>query len=63
VNTPEQRRRLRAWRRAHAQFALAWRATDLGRMGLPAPLMALFPPDLRGMLCGARTRAGTPGRR
>jgi hypothetical protein len=63
MSTAEQRRRLRAWRRKHERATVAWRETYLGRAGVPAPLWPPFPPDLLGMLCGARTRAGPPCKR
>lgn len=52
----EQRRRLRAWRRAHRRFAADWQA----KYGdsIPVPVWPLFPDDVVGALCGARTRQG-----
>jgi hypothetical protein len=59
--TPEQRRRLRNWRRRYARFAAAYRARHGDEM--PVPLLPLVPSDLVFLLCGARTRAGTPCKR
>ena len=52
----EQRRRLRAWRRAYLRQAAEWRATygDI----IPPPIWPIFPSDVVGSLCGARTRQG-----
>jgi hypothetical protein len=58
--TPEQRRRLRAWRQAHRRFAARWRATHGD--AIPTPVLPIIPADLVGLLCGAKTRAGTPCR-
>ena len=57
----EQRRRLRAWRRAYLRQAAEWR--DTHGADIPPPICPIFPSDVVGALCGARTRAGTPCRR
>lgn len=56
---PDKQRRAR-WRaccRAHAEIAAAWRARGYDH---PPPTFPAFPDDLRGLTCGAKTRAGTP---
>src|SRR5260370_26711141 len=63
MSTDEQRRRLRAWRRAHRRYAAWWYTTELGRMGVPVPLVPFVTFDMLGLACGARTRAGTPCKR
>src|SRR5262249_1005905 len=52
----EQRRRLKAWKRAHRRIAADWKA----RYGdsIPVPVYPIFPDDLVGLSCGARTWQG-----
>ena len=55
--TPEQRRRLRAWQKAHRKYALYWRSL-YGNL-YPVPMFPIIPVDLLGFPCGAKTRNGT----
>lgn len=57
----EQRRRLRAWRRAYCRQAAEWRVVHGDT--IPPPIWPIIPVDLTGFLCGARTRAGTACKR
>src|SRR5262249_29545147 len=52
----EQRRRLKAWKRAHGRVAADWKV----RYGdsIPVPVYPIFPDGLVGLSCGARTRLG-----
>lgn len=56
----ERRARWRAYCLAHAEVGAAWAAR--GR-GYPPPVFPPLPNDLRGLACGAKTRAGTPCKR
>lgn len=53
----QRRARWRAYCRAHAEIAAAWRARGYDH---PPPAFPALPDDLRGLVCGAKTRAGTP---
>ena len=61
LGTSQQHALLKRWRRAWRRQAEAWKR----RYGdsVPAPLFPIFPSELCGMRCGARTRAGKPCRR
>ena len=56
----DRRTRWRAYCLAHAEVGAAWAAR--GR-GYPPPVFPPLPDDLRGLACGAKTRAGTPCKR
>lgn len=56
----ERRKRLKAYYRAHAEVSVAWQARGYDH---PPPAFPAFPDDLRGLACGAKTRAGTPCKR
>lgn len=55
-----RRARWRAYNRDHEAIAAEWRAAGYPH---PAPAFPSFPDDLRGLTCGAKTRAGTPCKR
>ena len=59
-----ERRRLRKlWRKynaAHEKVAEEWRARGYQ---YPPPVFPPIPPELVGLTCGAKTRAGTPCKR
>ena len=50
----------KAYHKANTAVMLAWFA---GRMQRGQPFSLPFPPELRGLRCGAKTRAGTPCKR
>ncbi len=54
------RKRWKAYHRASEEVMLAWLA-----VGMPSGKLSVlpFPDELRGMTCGAKTRAGTPCKR
>lgn len=56
----EQRKRLKAYRRAREEISAAWKARGYG---YPPPAFPVLPDDLQGLVCGAKTRAGTPCKR
>lgn len=56
----ERRTRWRAYCRAQAEAGAAWAARG---HGYPSPAFPRLPDDLRGLACGAKTRAGTPCKR
>lgn len=56
----ERRARWRAYCRQHDALAAEWRAAGYPH---PAPDFPPFPNALRGLACGAKTRAGTPCKR
>lgn len=56
MSTPERRKRMKLFYKAHNLAFEEWEKRDYeGHANLPP-----FPEELRGMTCGARTRAGTP---
>ena len=56
LSTPEQRKRLKLFYKAHSLAFEEWEAGDcMDSLDLPP-----FPEDLGGMTCGAKTRAVTP---
>lgn len=60
----EHAKRQRAWQVACDASWQAWRDNPLGRPPVaPAPPAFPFPEVLRGLTCGARTRAGAPCKR
>jgi hypothetical protein len=59
-NTAERRRRIRAHHAAEAAAFAVWHERGYT---WPPPTMPVLPGDLRGLPCGARTRAGTPCKR
>jgi hypothetical protein len=61
MSTAEQRRRWRAHFEESYRAFVAWEAR--GFDDPPPPPSEPLPEDLRGLTCGARTRAGTPRRR
>lgn len=56
----ERRTRWRAYCRTQAEIGAAWAALGYGH---PSPAFPPLPDDLRGLACGAKTRAGTPCKR
>lgn len=56
----ELRKLWKAYHKANKTVMLAWFA---GRMQRGQPCSLPFPDELRGMTCGAKTRAGTPCKR
>lgn len=56
----DRKRRWREWNRARAAEHAAWAARGYQH---PPPPTRTPPPDLIGLPCGARTRAGTPCKR
>jgi hypothetical protein len=54
--TAEQRRRLRAWQKAHRRYVFSWRARNGD--AFPVPVLPPLPADLLRFPCGAKTRAG-----
>lgn len=56
----ERRKLLKAYHRAHEEVSAAWRARGYG---YPPPTFPEYPDELRGLICGAKTRAGTPCKR
>lgn len=62
-NEAERRRLRKLWREhfaEHEKVAEAWRARGYQ---YPPPVFPPFPDELRGLTCGAKTRAGTPCKR
>jgi hypothetical protein len=57
MSTPEQRKRLKKYYRECSEIHAAW--AERGYQ-YPPPKTEPFPPDLIGLECGAKTRAGTP---
>lgn len=55
-----RRARWRAYSREHDAIAAEWRAAGYP---YPSPAFPRLPDDLRGLTCGAKTRAGTPCKR
>lgn len=56
MSTPELRKRLKLFYKVHKLAFEEWEKRDyMGPVNLPP-----FPEELRGMICGAKTRAGTP---
>lgn len=55
-----RRARWRAYHRDHEALAAAWREAGYP---YPAPVFPRLPDELRGLTCGAKTRAGTPCKR
>lgn len=51
------RKKYKAHCAKHAQVAQAWRERDYS---YPPPVYPVLPDELRGLACGAKTRAGTP---
>jgi len=63
VDEAERRRLRKLWREHHAEHEKAfaeWR--DQG-YPYPPPKLPPMPDELRGLTCGAKTRAGTPCKR
>lgn len=56
----ERRTRWRAYCRTQAEIGAAWAARGHEH---PPPAFPPLPDDLRGLACGAKTRAGTPCKR
>lgn len=52
----EQRLRYRQYHQTHATVAAEWRIRGCS---YPPPVFPTIPDDLRGLRCGAKTRAGT----
>lgn len=57
MSTPEQRKRLKAYYQRNDAIRAAW--WELG-ITYPPPKYEPYPDDLRGLECGAKTRAGKP---
>lgn len=55
--TDALRKLLRTYSEEHRRVADAWRARDYS---YPPPRFPPLPDELRGLTCGAKTRAGTP---
>ena len=63
IDEAERRRLRKLWREHFAEsdkVAAEWRARDYQ---YPPPVFPPFPDELRGLTCGAKTRAGTPCKR
>jgi len=63
IDEAERRRLRKLWRdhfAEHEKAAAEWRARDYQ---YPPPVFPPFPDELRGLTCGAKTRAGTPCKR
>ncbi len=60
MSTLEQRQRLREFNAEHARVAEQWREQGFQH---PPPEFPVFPEDLRGLTCGAKTRKGAPCKR
>lgn len=63
IDEAERRRLRKLWREhfaEHEKVAAEWRARDYQ---YPPPVFPPFPDELRGLTCGAKTRAGTPCKR
>lgn len=56
MSTPELRKLLKIFYKAHNRAFDEWEKRDFEGQANPP----LFPEELRGMTCGAKTRAGTP---
>jgi hypothetical protein len=60
MTSVELRRRFREYHEAHEAVARAWRARGYQ---YPPPVFPPFPEECREMICGAKTRKGTPCKR
>lgn len=57
MNASEQRKRFKAYSQRTESIFMKWRENGYQ---YPPPEREPFPDDLRGLECGAKTRAGTP---
>lgn len=60
MSTKAQRLRWRKHCKAHERAAESWCKRGYSH---PPPVFPALPDDLRGLACGAKTRAGTPCKR